>query len=120
MCSYAIDGVLNGDIRFQGLTKPVVRVELAIIKVETNGELKFDVLQLTVAVVDDDVVWMDGAENGVTESVPFHEILMDSRNAGDENLPFVGMCDIQSCITVAPPRSGLSGCLVVPLQTRAR
>lgn len=38
-CSYPTDGVLQGDVRFHGLTKPIVRVELAIVRVETGGVL---------------------------------------------------------------------------------
>ena len=39
------------------------------------------------------------AEAGVTESVPFHEVLMDSTLSGDDNRPFEGKRPL--CITRA-------------------
>jgi hypothetical protein len=39
VCRYPTDGVLQGDVRFHSLTKPIVRVELAIVRVETGGVL---------------------------------------------------------------------------------
>ncbi len=65
--SYAWDDVIAGTVYAQGLTKPIVQIDLALMQVECIA-------------------------GQVHSTTLFFESLLDSRKPGDDNLPYHGKC----------------------------